>query len=564
MATFPAHVLSRQPVDAALYVTITGKNKIRCKTLYFKGYHNNKGYYAGKNAHIFFMSNWFGDSFVMSKTEPGATKSAHVIGRCSLETTSSVVLPPADGWETENYEGTITLRKIKAADWVDREALAHEERIGKLCAILQKTAGANGKWSITIRDVCRNISAVKDHVPELLKDFAKIDKDGCGSITVDDLKQYFNPHETKEYSLERLDELWEVLVAKRTDKSLDKDTLCLEDMAANVEFVEEKLPQLFDLFGQIDTDGSGSIDRPEFNAFYGSADIWLEAKMQNIIGLEELKAQIKTFYWQMRLDRLRRKGGLMVTNDEAIVIMFKGSPGTGKTTIGRLLAGLLKKIDIIPTDTFVECQRDELVGEHLGATEKLTEAVIAKAKGGVLFVDEAYRLTSDIFGVEAINCLMKAMTVKGNVMILAGYPKQMEEFVTANPGLKRRITYEMTLEDYSPTDLAKILHTQVKKRGFQIDSAIPLETVSGLIDKSTSSEQRTCFNGGVGEHITRHAIFNLNASEVPRIQGCKKGHEPTPSNVLRLEDLQYGCTQIPAPPPPETFNFAKDAKMRPM
>jgi len=492
----------------------------------------------------------------------GSTKSAHVTFRCPLDTTPNVVLPPVDGWENENYEGTITLKKIKAADWADGDVLEHEERIGKLCAILRKTAGDDGKWKITIRDVCRNISAVKEHVPELLKDFAKIDKDGCGSVTLDDLNEYFNPHQTKEYSQDRLDDLWETLLAKRADKSLNKDTLCLEDMAANVEFVDDKLPELFDLFGEIDTDGSGSIERSEFNAFYGSADIWLEAKMQNITGLEGLKTQIKTFYWQMRLDRLRRKGGLMVTNDEAIVIMFKGSPGTGKTTIGRLITGLLNKIDIIPTKTFVECQRDELVGDHLGSTEKLTEAVIAKAKGGVLFVDEAYRLTSDMFGVEAINCLMKAMTVRGNVMILAGYPKQMEEFVSANPGLKRRITYEMTFEDYSPSELAKILHTQVEKRGFQIDSAIPLETISGLIDKSTSSEQRTCFNGGVGEHITRHAIFNLNASEVPLIQGCKKGHEPTPSNVLRLEDLQYGCTHIPPPPPPETLNFAKDGKVK--
>jgi len=189
MATFPAHVLSRQPVDAALYVTITGKNKIRCKTLYFKGYHNNKGYYAGKNAHIFFMSNWFGDSFVMSKTEPGSTKSAHVVGRCSLETTSNVVLPPVDGWEAQNFEGTITLKKIKAADWADGDVLEHEERIGKLCTILRKTAGDDGKWKITIRDVCRNISAVKEYVPELLKDFAKIDKEGSGRITLEDLNE---------------------------------------------------------------------------------------------------------------------------------------------------------------------------------------------------------------------------------------------------------------------------------------------------------------------------------------------------------------------------------------
>merc|ERR1740121_502773 len=106
--------------------------------------------------------------------------------------------------------------------------------------------------------------------------------------------------------------------------------------------------------------------------------------------------------------------------------MFKGSPVTGKTTIGRLLTGLLYKIGVIEKEIFIECQRDELVGDHIGATEKLTAGKIAEAKGGVLFVDEAYRLNSDVFGIEAINSLMRAMTVKGTVMILAGYPKQME------------------------------------------------------------------------------------------------------------------------------------------
>merc|ERR1712205_48034 len=151
---------------------------------------------------------------------------------------------------------------------------------------------------------------------------------------------------------------------------------------------------------------------------------------------------------------------------------------------------------------------------------------------------------------------MKAMTVKGNVIIVAGYPKQMDAFVTANPGLKRRITYEFTFPDYTPDDLAEILVTQVEKRGFEVEPSISLPTLSGLIAKSTTSEQRTCFNGGIGEHITRHAIFHLNESQVPRILGCKKGEEPTPSATLDLENIEYGCMHIPDPAPSESLKFA--------
>jgi len=538
-----------------------GKEKIKRKTLHFQAMHMGKAYYIAKDVHVFFAGDWLnGEGWVICKTAP-YKENPHITAVAAVNENAPLV-PPADGWDSDKYL-SVKIATSKPADWIEGDSIQSKERIAKLLAVMRKdTKSGGGSVSISIRDMCRHIDAVKQFVPELIVDFPKIDSDGDGVISLQELDDYFHPLKKKEFSQDKLDEIWRILTSKRKDASLPQDQIFLEDMAANMDFIDEKIPDLFEAFADIDTDKSCSVDRVEFDAFFGSADVWLNAKLKNIIGLAELKKQIETFYWSIRLDRLRRRAGIMVNNDEAIVMLFKGSPGTGKTTIGRLITGLLHKIDIIPTETFVECQRDELVGDHIGATEKLTEKKIAEAKGGVLFVDEAYRLNTDIFGVEAINCLMKSMTVKGRVIIVAGYPKQMDEFVTANPGLKRRITYEFTFPDYNADDLAKIFVTQVEKRGFQVDPAVSLSTLSGLIAKNSTPAQRTCFNGGITEHITRHAIFHLNESQVPLILGCKKGEEPTPSATLALENIVHGCKHIPEPAA-ETLKFAADARIRP-
>jgi len=330
-------------------------------------------------------------------------------------------------------------------------------------------AAGDGSQCITVRDILRHIDAVKAHAPQLLLDFPKIDQDGKGKVTAQQLEAHLGPEKRQELGRSELQEIWEALKTGRAE-SQPNDRVFLADLARHYNFVERRLPEMVERFHEVDLDRSCSIERTEFDAFFGNGEAWLEARLANIIGLEELKEQIRTFYWSTRLDRMRRRAGSFVSNDDAHVLMFKGNPGVGKTTIARLITGLLYKIDVIPTETFVEVQRDQLVGDHIGATEKATEEAIAKACGGVLFVDEAYRLNSDVFGVEAINCLMKAMTVKGRVIILAGYPKQMDEFMSVNPGIKRRVTYEFTFPDYSPDDLAKILPGD----GIVLDSATRL------------------------------------------------------------------------------------------
>jgi energy-coupling factor transporter ATP-binding protein EcfA2 len=401
---------------------------------------------------------------------------------------------------------------------------------------------------ITTRDIIMNLDIVKAMAPRLLTDFTKIDRDGLGRICAKQLEDCVGPP-SRELSRYELQQVWERLLSGRaSDAHLPQDRIFLQDMSRHLDFVSSRVPGLLENFHQIDTDRSSSIERAEFDAFFGNGEAWLEARLAQVIGLESLKKQIRTFYWATRLDGLRKRSGSFVDTEEAHVLMFRGNPGVGKTTIARLVAGLLHKIGIIPTDTLVEVQRDQLVGDHIGATEKATEEAISRASGGVLFVDEAYRLSVDIFGVEAINCLMKAMTQRGRVIVLAGYPDEMDKFVSANPGLKRRITYEFTFPDYSPDDLARIFTHQVTRRGFEIDPQVTVDSIAGTISRLTTELQRRALNGGAGEHMCRHAVFSLNSRQVDMIRASENAAQFVPSIMLNMQDIEHGCRQVPHAP----------------
>jgi len=421
-----------------------------------------------------------------------------------------------------------------------------DAQVDRLWAAMGKDP-ANDSHFVAVRDVLSNLHLVRAFAPQLLTEFTKIDQEGSGKIRARQLKRHLGPAQKKELGPAELQRIWEQLVSGRAEQ-LPSDKIFLQDLARHYQFASAHIPDLVDRFHEVDTDRSCSIERLEFDAFFGNGEAWLEAKLAGIIGLDELKEQIRTFYWSTRLDNLRRKAGSFVNNEEAHVLMFRGNPGVGKTTVARLVTGLLHKIGVIPSETFVEVQRDQLVGDHIGGTEKATEEAIEKAKGGVLFVDEAYRLNGDAFGVEAINCLMKAMSVKGNVIVLAGYPKEMDEFVSVNPGIKRRVTYEFTFPDFTELDLARILCQQARRRGFEVDAGVTTEQVAAALARLTTEQQRRALNGGVGEHACRHAIFSLNRREIEAVRAADpaQAQDHAPSVTLQMRDIEYGCRQVPA------------------
>ena len=186
----------------------------------------------------------------------------------------------------------------------------------------------------------------------------------------------------------------------------------------------------------------------------------IEKEFEGLIGMDSVKAQILKFINVIKLDE--KRGFSSSRDSQAYHFMLVGNPGTGKTTVARIIAKVLYMLNIRTSDTLIEVDKSGLVGKYIGHTEEKTKEIIAKAQGGTLFIDEAYTLYDKDnprdFGRDALNVLMKAMEDQRDSfsVILAGYKEQMNEMLDANVGLKSRINYIIEIPDYTDEELLEI------------------------------------------------------------------------------------------------------------
>ena len=198
----------------------------------------------------------------------------------------------------------------------------------------------------------------------------------------------------------------------------------------------------------------------------------LKKELHSYIGLDEVKKEVETLINLVNVQKLRKENGLPV-NDLSLHMVFSGNPGTGKTMIARLMARIYKSLGILSRGQLVEVDRSGLVAGYVGQTAIKTSEVIEKAKGGVLFIDEAYALTNrggNDYGQEAVDTLLKAMEDNRDdlIVIVAGYIELMQEFVRSNPGLESRFNRFLHFPDYSVDEMMAIFDMRCQKNGYTL------------------------------------------------------------------------------------------------
>uniref|UniRef100_UPI002630129A AAA family ATPase n=1 Tax=Clostridium sp. TaxID=1506 RepID=UPI002630129A len=274
------------------------------------------------------------------------------------------------------------------------------------------------------------------------------------------------------------------------------------------------------------------LEREDFN-FKVSTKFNLDDKLKEIIGLEEVKNLLRNQYKLLVAQEKRKSVGVNTKIDQNLNMVFVGNPGTGKTSIARLVAQMLNSMGLLKVGQMIETDRSSFVSNIPGETSRKTEEKFKEAIGGVLFIDEAYTLANDSLGREAIETLLKLVEdySKEVIVILAGYEKEMEDFFDVNIGLRSRFPLWTNFEDYNPNELLEMAIRLVESKGFRLSKNGNISLKKSFVEIYENSDS----SSGNGR-LVRNYVENLI-----RIQSIRIAEEDISvyeMNLITAKDIE--------------------------
>jgi SpoVK/Ycf46/Vps4 family AAA+-type ATPase len=260
-------------------------------------------------------------------------------------------------------------------------------------------------------------------------------------------------------------------------------------------------------------------------------------ELDSFTGMDGIKKDVRSLINLLKIQKQREKQGLSVIKP-SLHMVFTGPPGTGKTTVARIMGRVFKSLGVLEQGHIIETDRSGLVAGYVGQTAIKVDEIIQKAQNGILFIDEAYTLSpqdgQDSFGQEAIDTLLKRMEDFRDslVIIVAGYEEEMQRFIESNPGFKSRFNKYISFEDYKPEELIQIFKSVVSKNNYEADEDL-INALFNKFNQLYSNRTKSFGNGRVVRNIFEKIVENQSN----RLANFNGDLSEVDLKTLKLEDL---------------------------